>query len=180
MAFGGFFLLYKTVEVSDDKKLKDPDPYPSRLPASAKKPSKRAAPETVPEPLMGTAAAIEVSREPVGFTEPAAGADKMVWAYYNPFSASWQRIPDGFEPPAAMDLTAWHKKRTDPVEWSRLLAEGTLSQMIPRGGLKVRYRPSWDTFEPVLVKDPVTQKTVQVTEALLRRQAQPKECEVKF
>jgi len=121
MAFGGFFLLYKTVVVSDDKKLKDPDPYPSRLPASAKKPSKPAAPEAVPEALMGTAAAIEVSRDLVGFTEPAAGADKMVWAYYNPFSASWQRIPDGFEPPASMDLTAWHKKRTDPVEWSRCL-----------------------------------------------------------
>jgi len=28
----------------------------------------------------------------------------------------------GFEPPASMDLTAWHKKRTDPSEW--LVASG--------------------------------------------------------
>merc|ERR1712232_1239444 len=88
--------------------------------------------------------------------DAAAVVDELVRAFYNPFAQKWQRIPEGYEAPAAMDLTAWHKKRSDPVEWQRLLAEGKLADIIPRGGLKVRHLPAWDTHEPMLVKDPHT------------------------
>ncbi|CAE8650494.1 unnamed protein product [Polarella glacialis] len=106
-------------------------------------------------------------------------SEPMVWAYYNPFFAKWQRLPEGFEPPGSMDLTAFHKKRTDSVEWSRLFAEGKLTEIIPRGGLTVRYRPAWDTHEPILVKDAQTGKTIQWHDKMERR-GKKKECEVKF
>ena len=70
-----------------------------------------------------------------------------------PRARVWHRIPDGFEAPASMDLTAWHRKRIEPAEWSRLFAEGKLAEIIPRGGLKVRLIPAWDTHEPVLLKE---------------------------
>merc|ERR1719199_268843 len=97
--------------------------------------------------------------------------EDMVQAFYNPFAQKWMRIPEGYDAPAAMDLTAWHMKRTDSTEWSRLFAERKLSEIVPRTSLRVRYRPSWDTYEPVLVKDPLTGKTVLVSQNLPKRVA---------
>jgi curved DNA-binding protein CbpA len=108
-----------------------------------------------------------------------AAAEQTVRAYWNPFWERWQRIPKGYEAPASMDLTAWHKKRTDPVEWSRLFAEGKLAEIIPRGGLKERFIPAWNAYEPVLVMDPLTNKTIQVTTTLPDRVSTP-QCEVQF
>lgn len=105
--------------------------------------------------------------------------DTLVHAYWNPFLERWLRIPEGYEAPAAMDLTAWHKKRTDPVEWSRLLAEGKLSRIIPRGGLRERFCPAWETHQPLLLLDPYTGKTVQVTPDLPARNVKPS-CDVQF
>lgn len=211
MGAAGLFAVYNAVTVMDKKKLRDPDPYPSRLPAADAKAAKRQAAAAarapasasinaadgnsgsvvevalpapveslVPESVLGVNSVSSASYG--GFRESRPEEDeKKVWAYYNPFGGKWQRIPEGFEPPASMDLTAWHKKQTDPVQWNRLLAEATLVELMPRGGLKVRYRPAWDTWEPILLKDPVTQKTVQVTEKLLKsRSVAVKECEVRF
>jgi len=105
--------------------------------------------------------------------------DELVRAYYNPFAERWQRIPEGYEAPGAVDLTAWHKKRADPVEWSRLFAEGKLSEIVPRGGLKVRYMQAWDTYEPHIVTDPFTGKTIQAAETLPRTRAS-QQCDIKF
>lgn len=105
--------------------------------------------------------------------------DEMVRAYWNPFFERWQRIPEGYEAPAAMDLTAWHKKRSDPVEWSNLLATGKLVQIIPRGGLRERFCPVWETHEALLVNDPYTGKTVEVTPKLPARNMKPT-CEIQF
>lgn len=107
------------------------------------------------------------------------GADNLVRAYYNPFSEVWQRLPEGYEPPGTMDLTAWHKQRADPNEWSRLFVDGKLSQIIPRGGLQVQYRPAYETHEAILVKDPLTRKTMQVTEKLPPR-GKTHSCGVEF
>lgn len=107
------------------------------------------------------------------------GNDELVRAYYDPFFAKWYKIPEGYEAPSGMDLTAWHNKRTDSVEWSRLHAEGTLSQLIPRGGLQVRYLPGWKTFEPILIGDPVTGKTVRA-DRRLPASALKEKCEVQF
>lgn len=211
MGAAGLFVVYSAVTVTDKKKLRDPDPYPSRLPAAEAKAAKKQAAAAARAPASASINAAEgnsviaaegalaapveslvpesvfsgtsvASASNAGFRDHRPEeAEKMVWAYYNPFGARWQRIPEGFEPPASMDLTAWHKKQTDPVEWNRLLADAKLVDLIPRGGLKVRYRPAWDTFEPILLKDPVTSKTVQVTEKLLKsRSGAQKECEVRF
>jgi len=109
----------------------------------------------------------------------AAPGEELVPAFYNPFANVWQRIPAGFEPPAAMDLTAWHKKRTDPVEWGRLFADGKLCEIIPRGWLQVRYRPVWDTHEPAIVRDPYTGKTLAMSDKLPARNIETA-CDIKF
>lgn len=122
---------------------------------------------------------------PTATQQDAPAADELVRAFFNPFANRWMRIPDGYEAPAALDLTAWHKKRTDPVEWSRLFAEGRLSEIAPRNGLRVRYLPMWETFEPNLVLDTATNKTVVVTGNLPPRGARAaaqaaQVCEVRF
>mmetsp|Transcript_68795 Transcript_68795/g.165116 ORF Transcript_68795/g.165116 Transcript_68795/m.165116 type:complete len:398 (+) Transcript_68795:77-1270(+) len=104
----------------------------------------------------------------------------MVRSFYDPFSETWQSIPDGFEAPGALDLTAWHKRRTDPTEWSRLFAEGKLSEIAPRGSLKVQYRPRYDTYPAVLLCDPVTGKTVTTNSKYLPPKVDRNTCEVKF
>lgn len=127
-----------------------------------------------------------VSSIPTATTQQdASSPDELVRAFFNPFANRWMRIPEGYEAPAALDLTAWHKKRTDPVEWSRLFAEGKLSEIAPRNGLRVRYLPMWETFEPNLVLDTATNKTVVVTGNLpprgARASAQAAQvCEVRF
>merc|ERR1712137_1419402 len=89
-------------------------------------------------PLVEASAAANGKIEGNGFRVPGAvevdgqRADQLVRAYFDPFFEKWYKIPDGYEAPAGMDLTAWHNKRTDPVEWQRLHAEGRLSQIIPR------------------------------------------------
>lgn len=116
----------------------------------------------------------------VGMVDPEhnEAADEFVRAFYDPFFQMWYKIPDGYEAPSGMDLTAWHNKRADPVEWSRLIAEGKLSQIVPRGGVQVRYLPSWEAREPILVSDPFTGKTLTYDRALQRL---PQEtCEVQF
>mmetsp|Transcript_60506 Transcript_60506/g.128270 ORF Transcript_60506/g.128270 Transcript_60506/m.128270 type:complete len:348 (-) Transcript_60506:357-1400(-) len=106
--------------------------------------------------------------------------DDLVLAYWNPFAGTWHRIPDGYEAPAAMDLTAWHNKRTDPVEWARLLADGRLSEMVPRGGLKTKMVPPWDVREPILVGDPITGKTLAPNGPLPPRSEVLPACDVQF
>ncbi|CAJ1345763.1 unnamed protein product [Effrenium voratum] len=172
LALGGTFFAFNYMMANDPTKLKDMDPHPRRLPASMKK---EATSDRTNQ--LGTTLATPQSQQR---PDAATDTDKMVWAYYNPFLTVWHRIPEGFEPPASMDLTAWHKRKTDPAEWSRLFAEGKLAEIIPRGGLKVRLLPAWDTHEPVLVKDPMTQKTVHVTEKLLRSRSQVQTCDVRF
>ncbi|CAL1157555.1 unnamed protein product [Cladocopium goreaui] len=182
LAFFGTFYAYKYYLANDPTKMKDMDPYPTRLPAkelAREAKAKAAALIPAPDAELGTSRAAAYDKA----AAVADDTDKRVWAYYNPFLTVWHRIPDGFEPPASMDLTAWHKKRTDPSEWSRLFAEGKLAEIIPRGGLKVRLIPAWDTHEPVLLKDPLTQKTVQVTQKLLKARAtstKPQSCEIRF
>jgi len=156
---------------------REPDANPSRLPDAARG-------SQAQHSSMFPAEQASVIIEGPGVAAKVKGAaskvqDELVMAYFNPFHKTWHRIPQGYEAPAAMDLTAWHKKRTDPVEWSRLFAEGKLSEIIPRGGLKTRFRPAWDTFEPMLVRDPNTGKTIQVTTSLPARGAKPS-CDVQF
>eukprot|EP00913_Durusdinium_trenchii_P010268 g9629.t1 len=129
---------------SDPTKLKDLDPYPSRLPAKERAKEAERSRAKAQGHSMEESLELGMSRA-AAYDKAAAIADetdKKVWAYYNPFLTVWHRIPDGFEPPASMDLTAWHKKRSDPTEWSRLFAEGKLAEIIPRGGLKA----SWSQY----------------------------------
>jgi len=136
----------------------------------------------------GTARAIAAQKnisEAGGFNVSGAemavseSAEDLIRAFYDPFFERWYKIPEGYEAPSGMDLTSWHNKRTDSVEWSRLHATGKLSQIIPRGGLQVRYLPSWQTYEPMIVQDPFTRKTVLAEVARLRRPAK-EECSVQF
>jgi len=189
---GSCFLLFGR---NDSKNYREPDAFPSRRPGtspnvhSARSSKKsvaiedgmasappRAAASAGPAAQAGGSAAADLAAIS---SRPAPPGDELVAAFYNPFAEKWHRIPEGYEAPGAMDLTAWHKKRTDPVEWARLFAEGKLSQIVPRGGLQVRYRPAWDTYEPVLIKDPHTGKTVQVSEKLPPRNVK-QQCEVQF
>merc|ERR1719215_1050923 len=106
-------------------------------------------PEAVTDKIADPPQQVDASGKAVVAKVAGAAAqikDELVKAYWNPFANTWHRIPEGYEAPAAMDLTAWHKKRTDPVEWSRLFAEGKLSEIIPRGGLRVRFLPRWNTY----------------------------------
>jgi len=173
---------------SSDMSIKEADPYPNRRPGS--KPVTKPASKSDSDVKTSTATVGEIAKPSSSFGEPktpvgeavasvVAASDEIVRAFYNPFSEKWQRIPDGYEAPAAMDLTAWHKKRTDPTEWTRLFAEGKLSEIMPRGGLRVRYRPAWDTHEPILVHDPSTNRTVQVTVDLPKKSVK-QHCEVEF
>ena len=41
----------------------------------------------------------------------------ILYVHLSPLSVPFWPLGPGFEPPASMDLTAWHKKRTDPSEW---------------------------------------------------------------
>lgn len=112
---------------------------------------------------------------------PEVSSDRAVRAFYDPFFQSWHRIPEGYEAPNGTDLTAWHHKRVDPVEWSKLFAEGKLHQMIPRGGVEVRFVPQWETHEPILLGDPQTGKTVVADSRLPPRAHIAKDkCEVQF
>jgi len=124
-----------------------------------------------------SARAPAVSGNAINMIENAA--DRMVRAYFDPYSTRWFRIPDGYEPPGTVDLIAWHHKRTDPTEWARLHATGELSQIQPRGGLQVRFVPKYETHEPMLVGDPVTGKTVAAHKRLPARVAK-EQCEVQF
>ncbi|CAE6912646.1 CACNA1G [Symbiodinium sp. CCMP2592] len=153
----GCLFAYKHYQANDESKLRS-ERYTARAPAfSSKKKAEEAAPPdsraTEPTAIRPAEEDLRGSQNLLSPAELSDDADKMVWAYYNPFSAVWHRLPDGFEPPASMDLTAWHKKHIESKEWNRLFAEGKLAEIIPRGGLKVRYVPMWDTHEPVLVKE---------------------------
>eukprot|EP00928_Gymnodinium_smaydae_P043969 TRINITY_DN29369_c0_g1_i1.p1 TRINITY_DN29369_c0_g1~~TRINITY_DN29369_c0_g1_i1.p1 ORF type:complete len:299 (-),score=64.37 TRINITY_DN29369_c0_g1_i1:51-947(-) len=150
--FGGAFLLVLRAG-NDEAGKADPDPYPSRRPQHLQRAQATAASASPAVSLNAGGNAMQGARDAVvvAATSAAAapavpasivgsgslgGAEELVRAYYNPYAERWHRVPDGYEPPAAMDLTAWHKKRTDPVEWSRLLAEGKLSEIMPRSGLR--------------------------------------------
>lgn len=174
---GALFLFLRKSDAGHDAH----DPYPSRRPAS-----RSTASGLQSNNPMSTVGQVPVpnSSEMEGFAKSAAQAaaeaqQELVRAYWNPFAGVWHRIPEGYEAPASMDLTAWHKKRSDPAEWSRLFAEGKLSEIIPRGGLRERYRPAWDTHEPILVQDPYTRKTIQVTTQLPARNTKTT-CDVQF
>lgn len=170
------------------------DPYPSRMPGTSPILGKDAKSKIDPDAMdasgatsmpAGASAVAErgdanrLERKNSRRSKISAPDEELVPAFYNPFLNVWQRIPAGFEPPAAMDLTAWHKKRTDTVEWSRLFAEGKLSEIIPRGGLKVRYRPIWDTHEPAIIRDPHTGKTLAMSDKLPARNVETS-CDIKF
>lgn len=181
VVIGGVFFYFNTNRDVQDMR----DQYPSRQPSSQ---SRGMVPNGVAGGVIaghtggggGISASSSLGTASSGKASAGVAQDDTVQAFYNPFSRLWHRLPEGYEPPGAMDLTAWHKKRTDPVEWSRLFAEGKLSDMIPRGGLQVRWRPAWDTHEPVIVKDPHTGRTVMVTDMLPSRSAQATACEVEF
>lgn len=183
---GGAWLLSQAL-ANKTATYKDPDPYPRKLPTAGKYAAKAdAAPgEQSERSTSSTASPMEavssrapaVSGNAMNIIESAA--DRMVRAYFDPYFSRWMRIPDGYEPPGTVDLTAWHHKRTDPTEWSRLHATGELSQIMPRGGLQVRFVPKYETFEPVLVGDPVTGKTVLASKRLPPRVSK-EQCEVQF
>lgn len=137
-------------------------------------------PSRLQEELAAVATAQSLGGGSVGMVDPSAKdlANELVRAFYDPFFQMWYKIPDGYEAPSGMDLTAWHNKRSDPVEWSRLLAEDKLGQIIPRGGVQVRYLPAWEAREPILVTDPHTRKTVFYNKALPRVPREP--CSVQF
>lgn len=136
------------VEIPAEVVAEGPAGLPAEVPAGA---AARVEPQELAQALPG--APVEPTQE---------NADDLVLAYYNPFSTTWHRIPEGFEPPGVVDLTAFHHKRTDPAEWGRLFGSGELCNIIPKGALQVRYKAFWDTHEPVLVKDPHTKKTIEV------------------
>mmetsp|Transcript_58765 Transcript_58765/g.108462 ORF Transcript_58765/g.108462 Transcript_58765/m.108462 type:complete len:349 (+) Transcript_58765:52-1098(+) len=124
--------------------------------------------------------AVRVDDDPYAIVHDPGRDEEMVRSFYDPFSLTWQQIPAGFEAPGATDLIAWHKKRTDKVEWARLLAEGRLSEMWPRGGLKVAHRQRWETYPAVLLCDPVTGKTISIESRKLPPKIDRSVCEVKF
>jgi curved DNA-binding protein CbpA len=187
---GGAFLAQMSIS---HKEYKDHDPHPRQLPARVKHLSETntaratlASSKTPLESRPGAEIAVMAKDkvEGSGFAVPGAleanrqDADRLVRAYWDPFFEKWYKIPEGFQAPSGMDLTAWHNKRTDPVEWSRLHAEGRLSQIIPRGGLQERYLPAWETFEPILIGDPVSGKTMRADQKIAVRTQE--KCEVQF
>lgn len=105
-------------------------------------------------------------------------AEALVRAFQDPFTDRWSKIPDGYEPPSVTDLVAWHKQRIDADVWNNMYATGRLSEMVPRGQLKVRMRPQWETVEPPILHDPVTHKTVNRWDIL--NQVPRQQCAVQF
>jgi curved DNA-binding protein CbpA len=161
--------------LSREKPYKDTE-YPRKLPQRAallqadKKNLVADAPQVYPQPSMKMSGAMESGSQ---------AHDEMVRAFFDPFFSMWYRIPEGYEAPSGMDLTAWHNKRTDPVEWSRMHADGKLSQIIPRGGLQVRFLPAWETHPAIMVLDPSTGKTVNA-QKLMPPRSKTQKCTVQF
>mmetsp|Transcript_65180 Transcript_65180/g.170688 ORF Transcript_65180/g.170688 Transcript_65180/m.170688 type:complete len:205 (+) Transcript_65180:1-615(+) len=164
--------------------------YPSRLPgtkptANAVGRPEAAAGSKAMQPQMEAQVTAAMSSRSVAAVSSAAAPsaepspEELVRAYFNPYTETWHRIPDGYDPPNPLDLTSWTKKRTDGAEWGRLIAIGKMSEIQPRGSLQVRYVPRWNTFEPVLLRDPHTAKTIKVTTKLQPRTATP-DCGVQF
>jgi len=193
----GAVLLFWRESLSGPAFYRDPDPYPRRLVAAGSTTgaaAAAAAPAAAAASSGGGAAWAAVERAGdlvavgassgagagLGVAEEGKLANERVRAFFDPFANHWQRLPDGFLPPSSMDLTAFHKKRTDQAEWARLFAEGTLERLIPRGGLKVRYVPYWETFEPVLLGDPVTGKTSFAHKLVSTKPPVEETCEVRF
>jgi len=149
----------------------DPDPYPrdnplTRAKLAVGKVSEGGAASSAPSrPVRASAVG-----EPNTAIEQEAQAqsDESIRAFYNPYAKKWQWLPDGYDPPGVMDLSAWHKRRS-PAEWAMMLENGTLSDIMPRGALQWRYVPAWETFEPAIVSDPQTGRTVAMSERLLQR-----------
>lgn len=184
-AFTGMAFLYL---FSDQKRgvVQKSDPYPQRLPSNAVNASVGAASKAPPiedsrvdgskqkkAPPQLTPYDLDVSHK----VAPAIRRDELTSAYYNPYSRLWHRIPEGYEAPGPLDLTEWHKRHTDSVEWSRLFANGTLAEIQPRGALRVRFRPVWETHPPILLGDPTTGKTISAQDAAPRVQ---EVCDVRF
>lgn len=193
VVLAGFGFIFTRGGGNDRSNYIDPDPYPQRRPSTKPiitrsttegniKKTQAISDEGTGANIAGGSALSSASGVVAGTkkTSRVEPADELVKAYYNPFADKWHRIPEGYEPPGSMDLTAWHKRNTDPLEWSRMFAEGKLSEMIPRGGLRVRYLPVWNTHEPLLVRDPDTGRTLQASAKLPSRKATKQTSEVEF
>jgi curved DNA-binding protein CbpA len=162
--------------LSPQAEVKDRDPHPRRLPSRYAERSSQNS--MVADNLVVDDDDFNISGAEKQGSRPT---DTLIRAFYDPFFDRWYKIPEGYEAPSGSDLTSWHNKRTDPLEWSRLHAEGKLSQIIPRGGLQVRYLPSWQAHEPIIVGDPFTGKTVSASTSLPPRARVVKEkCDVQF
>eukprot|EP00811_Abedinium_folium_P010176 NODE_19412_length_844_cov_5.397490.p4 GENE.NODE_19412_length_844_cov_5.397490~~NODE_19412_length_844_cov_5.397490.p4 ORF type:complete len:77 (-),score=11.81 NODE_19412_length_844_cov_5.397490:272-502(-) len=76
-----------------------------------------------------------------------------------------------------MDLAAFHRKHADAAEWGRIFVDGSFTQILPRGQLKVCHMPFWQTFEPILLRDPLVGRTISSTRVIPR---QADACDVIF
>ncbi|KFG50464.1 DnaJ domain-containing protein [Toxoplasma gondii p89] len=51
------------------------------------------------------------------FTDEDFRGDKLVRAFFNPFSAKWERLPDGYDPPAPRTLHSFYRKQYPNIQF---------------------------------------------------------------
>ncbi|KEP66579.1 UNVERIFIED_CONTAM: DnaJ domain-containing protein [Hammondia hammondi] len=51
------------------------------------------------------------------FTDKDFRGDKLVRAFFNPFSAKWERLPDGYDPPAPRTLHSFYQKQYPNIQF---------------------------------------------------------------
>ncbi|PFH33542.1 DnaJ domain-containing protein [Besnoitia besnoiti] len=99
------------------------------------------------------------------FTDRDFRGDQLVRAFFNPFSAKWERLPDGFDPPAPHTLYNFYQKQYPNIRFDRA--------SLPPNQLTLVKIPRSQTEPARLLLDMRTGQTLWATQIRERREAAP-------